>query len=196
MDLRRIRGRAVRAEHGLHLVPHFVGDDCLVHSRVRDSLVADAALVVRVRQHPMHRRLADGSGWSPRRRRSREAARHEFVVELARRPVTGCEHLERPPHQRGSFLVDLDGTYLPPELVAHADVAVADGCLRHGAALRGLLRQTLDDLGREVAGVELGNRRHDAVQQHPRWGLVNVLRGRHQCDPGVLEREVDGHVVG
>mgnify|MGYP002682503644 CR=1 FL=1 len=86
MDLRRIRGRAVRAEHGLHLIPHLVGDDRLVRSGVGDALVADAALVVRVRQHPMHRRLADGSGRSPRRRRSREAARNEFLVELARRP--------------------------------------------------------------------------------------------------------------
>nr|WP_312349345.1 hypothetical protein [Actinomyces sp.] len=117
-------------------------------------------------------------------------------MKLARRPVAGCEHLERPPHQRGSLLVDLDGAYFPPELVAHADVAVADGCLRHGAALRGLLRQTLDDLGGEVAGVELRDRGHDAVQQHPGRGLVDVLRGRHQRDAGVLEGEVDGHVVG
>lgn len=35
-----------------------------------------------------------------------------------------------------------------------------------------------------------------AVQQHPRWGLVDVLRGRYQRDSGVLEREVDCHVVG
>lgn len=72
-------------------------------------------------------------------------------MELARRPVAGGEQLERPPHQRGSLLVDLDGAYLTPEVVAHADIAVADGCLRHGAALRGLLRQTLDDLGGEIA---------------------------------------------
>lgn len=46
MDLGRICGRAVRAEHGLHLIPHLVRDDRLVHPRVGDSLVADAALVV------------------------------------------------------------------------------------------------------------------------------------------------------
>nr|WP_248846216.1 hypothetical protein [Rhodococcus pyridinivorans] len=118
------------------------------------------------------------------------------MVELAGRPATGCEHLERPPDQSGSFLVDLDGAYLPPEVVAHADVAVADRRLRHCAALRGLLRQAFDDLSGEVAGVELGNRGHDAVQQHPRWSLVDVLRRRHERDAGVLECEVDGHVVG
>nr|WP_241698549.1 hypothetical protein [Flaviflexus huanghaiensis] len=117
-------------------------------------------------------------------------------MELAGRPVTGSKHLEGPPDQSGSFLVDLDGAYLPPEFVAYADVAVADRCPRHGAALCGLLRQALDDLGSEVAGVELGNRRHDAMQQHSRRGLVDVLRGRDQRDAGVLEREVDSHVVG
>src|SRR5690625_3364384 len=117
-------------------------------------------------------------------------------MELARGPVAGGEHLEGPPDQPRPVVVDLDGAYLAPERVAHADVAVADGCLRHGAALRGLLRQSLHDLGSEVAGVELGNRGHDAVQQHPRWGLVDVLRRRYQRDSGILEREVDGHVIG
>lgn len=37
-------------------------------------------------------------------------------MKLARRPVAGCEHLERPPDQRGSFFVDLDSAYLPPPL--------------------------------------------------------------------------------
>ncbi|MPN34769.1 hypothetical protein SDC9_182263 [bioreactor metagenome] len=72
-------------------------------------------------------------------------------MELARRPVAGGEHLERPADQPRPFVVDLDGAYLPPEVVAHADIAVADGCLRHRAALRGLLRQTFDDLGGEIA---------------------------------------------
>ena len=118
------------------------------------------------------------------------------MVELARRPIPGREHLERPPNQRCPLLVQLNGTNLATELVAHPNVAVADGRLRHRPALRGLLRQALDDLRGQVPRVELGNRRHDAVQQHPRGRLVDVLRRRHQRHPGILECQVDGHVVG
>ena len=82
-------------------------------SGVGHALIADAALVVRVLQHPVHRRLRDGSGWSSRRRCRREPSRHEFLVELVGRPVAGCEHLERPPDQSRTLFVDLDGAYLP-----------------------------------------------------------------------------------
>ena len=82
------------------------------------------------------------------------------------------------------------------ELVARADVEVADGRLAVGAAADGLLVHALGDLGGEVAGVELGDRGHDAVQQHPRGGLVDVLRRGDEHDPALLECEVDAHVVG
>ncbi|MPN34770.1 hypothetical protein SDC9_182264 [bioreactor metagenome] len=55
VHLRCIRCGSVRAEHGLHLVPHLVRDDRLVCSGIGDALVAHAALVVRVRQHPVYR---------------------------------------------------------------------------------------------------------------------------------------------
>nr|WP_241655421.1 hypothetical protein [Actinomyces oricola] len=34
------------------------------------------------------------------------------------------------------------------------------------------------------------------MQQHPRGRLVDVFGRRHQRHPGVLECQVDGHVVG
>jgi len=50
-----VSGGSVCTEHGLYLVPHLVGDDRLVCSGVGDALEPDASLVVRVRQHPVHR---------------------------------------------------------------------------------------------------------------------------------------------
>ncbi|HQA78859.1 MAG TPA: hypothetical protein PLL50_10960, partial [Propionicimonas sp.] len=43
-------------------------------------------------------------------------------MKLARGPVAGGEHLERPPDQPRTLFVDLDGACLAPEVVAHADV--------------------------------------------------------------------------
>nr|WP_243837878.1 hypothetical protein [Cumulibacter soli] len=112
------------------------------------------------------------------------------------RVVPGGVGLERPPHQRCAGGVDLDGADLAAEFVAFGDVEVADGGFAVGAAGDRLLRHALGDLVGEVAAVELGDRGHDAVHQHPRRRLVDVLCRRHQDHAGVFEREVDRDVVG
>lgn len=81
-------------------------------------------------------------------------------------------------------------------VVGLADVEVADGCASWGAALGDLLRQPLGDFGGEVAAVELRNRGHDAVDEHPRRRLVDRLRRRHERDPGADEGFVNLHVIG
>ncbi len=50
-------------------------------------------------------------------------------------------------------------------------------------------------VGGEVLGVELGNARHDPVQQHPGWGLVDVLCRRDERDFGVEQRPVNFDLV-
>jgi len=65
-----------------------------------------------------------------------------------------------------------------------------------GAAVPGLLAHALDDLIGQVPAVELGDGAHDAVQQHAARRLVDVLRGRHQPDAGLLEGPVDLHIIG
>jgi hypothetical protein len=68
--------------------------------------------------------------------------------------------------------------------------------LARRAAVLGLLHAALDDLRRQVATVELADRRHDAVQQQARWCLVDVLGHRHQFGTGLSDRQVDRHVIG
>jgi hypothetical protein len=58
------------------------------------------------------------------------------------------------------------------------------------------LVHALGDLVGEVAGVELRDGGHDAVQQHPGRGLVDVLRRGDEHDPGLFQGQVDRHVVG
>ncbi len=58
------------------------------------------------------------------------------------------------------------------------------------------MHHAFGDLVGEVARVELGDAAHDAVHQHSRRGLVDVLAGADQGHSRLLEREVDRYVVG
>ncbi|MDN5720531.1 MAG: hypothetical protein L0H20_12165 [Corynebacterium sp.] len=116
-------------------------------------------------------------------------------MELADGPVAGGVGLERPLDHRGTFGVEFDGARFAAEFVGGADVEVSDGGLADGAAADGLLGHAFGDLGGEVAGVELRDGGHDAVQQHPRGRLVDVLGGGDEHDPGLLEGQVDRDVI-
>ena len=59
----------------------------------------------------------------------------------------------------------------------------------------GFLAHPLDDLVGEVAGVELGDGAHDAVQQNAARRLVDVLAGRDQPHTRLFERPVYLHIV-
>ena len=117
-----------------------------------------------------------------------------FGEEVPEVPLAGGVLVERPLHDRTPDRVDFDGADLAAVLHL-ADVEVPGGCLSDGAAPFGLLDTALDDFVGEVAAVELGDRAHDPVQQHARWGVVDVLGARHQGDPGSLERQVDLDIV-
>ncbi|MDQ4113909.1 MAG: hypothetical protein M3306_22850 [Actinomycetota bacterium] len=196
VNLGRLGYALVRGEDGLHLVPDLRRDQRFVRALVGDAAVDHVALVVRVRKHPVYRRHGERLGRMLGRRQTDQPARGQFFVELADGPVPGGVGLVRPLDQRRPVGIELHRAHLTAELVAGADVEVADGCLTDRTAGGGLLRHALDDLGGEVAGVELRDRGHDAVQQHPAGGLVDVLRRGDEHDPGFLEREVNGHVVG
>jgi len=65
-----------------------------------------------------------------------------------------------------------------------------------GCATRfGLLAHALLGFGSQVARVELGDRTHDPVQQHPAGRLVDVLGARHELGTASLEREGDLDVI-
>ncbi|MEA5154479.1 MAG: hypothetical protein VB059_06765 [Raineyella sp.] len=164
-------------------------------ARLLGSLVAHDADVVRVAQHREERGTADRPGRTLRRGYGGESARGGLGEQTDDGVLAGCVLLEHPPHQRGALGVDLDGAVLAALLVALADVEVADRCSHRGAAGLELLVQALADLGCEVLGVELRDGRHDAVQQHPRGRLVDVLRRRHQGHPGFDQTTVNLHIV-
>ncbi|MCT1514168.1 hypothetical protein M3E75_07985 [Corynebacterium sanguinis] len=174
---------------GLDIDQRFVGAGLL------GSLVADDADVVRVAQHREERGTAHRPGRTLRRGYGGESARGGLGEQADNGVLTGRVLLEYPPHQRGALGVDLDGAVLAALLVTLADVEIPDWCSHRGSAGLELLVQALADLGCEVFGVELCDGGHDAVQQHPRGRLVDVLRRRHQGHPGFDQAAVNLHIV-
>ncbi|MGC2372408.1 MAG: hypothetical protein WA484_00905 [Solirubrobacteraceae bacterium] len=77
-----------------------------------------------------------------------------------------------------------------------ADIEVAKRDTSRGAAVLGLLDAALDYLVCQIPRVKLGNRTHNPMQQQTRRCLVDILADRHQLGPGLLERQVDRHVIG
>nr|WP_231939112.1 hypothetical protein [Brevibacterium sandarakinum] len=139
-----------------------------------------------------HRRL----GRPLRSRHGGQATIDEFLAQADRGVVAGGVGLERPLDQRCPLGVDLDGADFPAEFVTAGDVEVAHRGFAVGAAALGFLVHALGDFTGEVAGVELRDGGHDAVQQHPRGGLVDVLGCGDEHDASLFEGQVDGHVVG
>ena len=95
----------------------------------------------------------------------------------------------------GALGIDLDRSNLAAVLVGATDVEVADRGAHRGSALRELLGEAFGDFGGEVAAVELRDGRHDSVDQHPRWGLVDRLRRRYQGDACGEKGFVNPHVI-
>nr|WP_246136619.1 hypothetical protein [Leekyejoonella antrihumi] len=191
-----VAGLVVRRQQVLHLLPGRGVDEGLVGSGVDDAPVVDLAFVVGVVQD-----LVDGGDaeWlaGPLRCRPRgQAAVGQLVEQQSDGGVALGIAEERPADEVGAFGVDLDCAVDPSQLVGEMHVLVSQGCPVDGATQAGLLDQSLGDLVGQVAGVELGDAAHDAVHQHSGWRLVDVLAGGHQRDPGLLQGEVDGHVVG
>ncbi|MCI1978282.1 MAG: hypothetical protein LKJ44_00975 [Bifidobacteriaceae bacterium] len=189
-------GHLVGVEHRLDPVPHFGGDQWLVQPVVARATERYLTLVVRVGEHPVD----GGEGWRPGgplgRGRGGQAPVDEFLPEGDGRVVAGGVRLERPLDQDRPVGVRLHDAHFATQLVALGDVEVADGGFAVGAARLGLLAHALGHFVGEVAAVELGDGGHDAVHQHPGGGLVDVLGGGHEDDPGLFQGEMDGHVVG
>ncbi|HQY96686.1 MAG: hypothetical protein L0H96_00615 [Humibacillus sp.] len=196
MGLGLLPGGLVRGEHRLDAVPDLGRDQRFVQAVVAGTAEADAALVVGVGEHLVdrgqHRRL----GGPLRGRHGGQAPVDEFLAQADRGVVPGGVGLEGPRDQWCPVGVDFDGADLAAEFVTLGDVEVAHRGLAVGPATLGFLVHALGDLAGEVPGVELRDGGHDAVQQHPGRGLVDVLGRGDEHDPGLFEGEVDGHVVG
>lgn len=188
-------GFLARVEQPLHLLPGLDIDQRLVRAGLFRAFVADDPDVVRVAQQIEERRAPNRARGSLRGRHAGQPARGHVREQINDGAFPGGVLLEHPPHQRCAFGVDLDGAVLAALLITLADVEVADRGAHRGAAGLELLRQPLGDLSGEILGVELRDGRHDAVQQHPRGRLVDVLRRRYQRHARLDQTTMNLHII-
>ena len=187
---------AVLAEDGLDALPGGLVDEGLVRARVVDALVGDDAAVIKVAQDGEEFVVAEGVGRSAGRGGGGQAVSGEMVSESRQRPTVGGVLGESLSDEGAADRVDVNPAGLPAAAVAALPVEITEWCAADGAAGAGLLAHPLDDLGGQVARVELGDAAHDAVQQHPTRRLVNVLAGGDQPHAGLVKRPGDLHIVG
>lgn len=185
---------AAVAQEVLHLLEKLKVDDGMVTPGVKDSVVGDNPDVVLVAQHPVHFAAVEGTSRSTPRPLGSETSAFEFLGQLADRPLACGVGLEGPRHMRCTFLVDGNGSDLPA-IDELPGVQVADRRPVGGAADLGFLLHALAGFGGEVGAVELGDRRHDAVEQLAAGCLVDVLRGGHDLGSGGSDVHDDADVV-
>nr|WP_229770218.1 hypothetical protein [Schaalia hyovaginalis] len=188
-------GGGAGVQKSLNLLPRLYTDDRFVGAGVKSPLVADLSDVVRITQQLEERGPPHRPRRTLRRRHRGQSSCGGFGQQVRDGVLTGRVGLEDPPDEGRTVGVDLNGPVLPTLRVALADVAVADRCPAWSAACGDFLGHALGHFGGEVAGVELRNRGHDPVQQHPRRGLVDVLGRGDQLDAGVDELAVDVDVI-
>ncbi|MEX3529003.1 hypothetical protein VVR64_08010 [Corynebacterium xerosis] len=182
-------------QEGLDLLPGLGVDDGFVGAGMESTLVADLPDVVRVAQQLEERRAPHRPRRSLRCRDRGEAPRGGFSQQVGDGVLAFGVGVEHPADEGCPVGVDLDGAVLPAVLVLASDVEVADRCTARCAACGDFLGHAFGDFGGEVAGVELRDRGHDAVQQHAGGGFVDVLGGGDQLDAGVDEVAVDVDVI-
>jgi len=160
-------GHLACGEDVLHSIPKFRAHQRFVESVVAGATEDHVAFVVGVGEHLLDRGQPRSLRRPLRGRHGREATVNKFAVQHRGRVVPRRVRLERPPHQSSAVGVRDYGGNVAAEFVTLVDVEVADGGTTNGAAGGGFLGHALGHLVGEVAGVELCDRGHDAVQQHP-----------------------------
>ena len=179
----------------LHRLPGGSVHERLVRPGVLHSLEGDNALVVGVSQQRLQKSDRDRVGRLAGGRRDGQPTIVEMLRQLPRRPVT-CRILrESQPHQRCALLVQHHGADLSPMLIPPSHIHIPQRCLAQCPAIPCFLTHPLDDLIGEIPAVELSDGAHNAMQQHPTWRLVDVLRCRDQPHTSLLKGPVYLHIV-
>ena len=186
---------AVLVEDGLDALPGGVVDEGLVFTGVLDALVGDDAAVVGVAEDGEEFVVAEGVGRPAGRGGGGQALSGEMVSEGRQRPAVGGVFGEGLGDEWAADRVDVDPAGFPAPAVAALLVEIAKRGPADGPAGAGFLAHPLDDLGGQVARVELGDAAHDAVQEHAAGSLVNILTGGDQAHAGLVKRPVDLHIV-
>nr|WP_234816497.1 hypothetical protein [Mycolicibacterium agri] len=156
----------VRGEHVLHALPCGFVNQRLVAAGVLDASVRHFAPVVRRGENFVQGVVLDGPGGRARCWSGCQATAFEFGSEILECPVAGRVGGEGPGDQRGTVRVNLDCPDFAAVFGDDTDIAVAERGLAWCATDLGLLFHAFDDFKSEIAAVELGDRAHDAVQQH------------------------------
>nr|WP_300569473.1 hypothetical protein [uncultured Acetatifactor sp.] len=98
-----------------------------------------------------------------------------MVGEILNRPLPSGIFLECQLDQRCPLFVQHYGPLLTALIINAPDIQISQWCQARRASILDLFVQALFDLIRQVLRVKLSNRAHDAVEQHPGWGVVNAL---------------------
>ncbi|MFB8777153.1 hypothetical protein VSS16_31280 [Streptomyces broussonetiae] len=176
------------------MVERVLVDEGGVTALVPDALELHVAEVVAVHEHLVDVLDGDGTSRPLGRGWDAQAATVEFIPELTHGPGAAGVGLEHPLDERGSIRVNGDRTNLA-SVDPFADVEVAERGESGSPAHAGLLAHPLLGLHGQVRGVELGDGRHDAVQQLAGGRVVDVLGGGHQLCACVANGDVDRYVV-
>ncbi len=188
-------GDLAGVEQCLYLLPGVEADHRFVRAGLFGAFVADDADVVGVAQQLEEPGTCNRPRGALRCRHGREAARGNLGEQVDHGAIAGRVLLEYLPDQRCPFWVDVDGAVLAALLVLLAHIQIADRCPHRSAAGGELLAQAFRNLVGEVLRVELGDARHDAVQQRAGRSFIDVLRRRDEGDACGHEPTVDLDIV-
>nr|WP_261776202.1 MULTISPECIES: hypothetical protein [unclassified Rhodococcus (in: high G+C Gram-positive bacteria)] len=119
----------------------------------------------------------------------------EFLRHRLQRPIPHRENLESPRYVRGSFRVHDDRSYLSAVSIDLLDIQVSKRSPAWRPTGLGLLLHPFVDFERKVLAVEFRDRAHDAVKEHSRGRLVDILGGGHQLRPCLLDCPVNLRIV-
>nr|WP_244278249.1 hypothetical protein [Gordonia westfalica] len=177
-----------------------LGEKCLAHKSwvatgILDPLEPDGTGVVAVLEHRGDMRVSDRSAGAVRSGHGGHAAFVELVFDHSGCPFTGGVTLEHPGDPLATLGVDDDGLHFSAVVSAGAAVEVAERCHAWGAATLRFLQHALARFGGQVAAVELGDRAHDAVEQHATRSLVDVFRAGDELGTNRRELQIDLDVV-
>nr|WP_254710440.1 hypothetical protein [Streptomyces lunaelactis] len=186
--------RSASCPNGLHLLEGHSVDERRMPAFVPDALVPDEAGVVAIDEHLVDVLVAQRAFRELLRGWDAQSSAVEFGGELTHGPVAGGVGAEHPLDERCALRIDGDCADFA-SVDAFADIAVAERRMTRRAAGFGLLPHTLLGFGGQVGGVELGDARHDPVQELARGCLVDVLLGGDELCSGLADGHVDEHVV-
>nr|WP_298446051.1 hypothetical protein [Ferrimicrobium sp.] len=183
-------------EQILDLLPGLRIHQGFMESGVGDAPIEDLSLVIRVAEQFVQSGDRQRLGWPLGRCSCGKSPSSQFIEQRPKRWISFGVAKECPGDHVRSLGIDLHGSVDSSERIVDMDVSIAKWCPRDGATDAGFLDQSFSDLVGEIAGVKLGDATHDPVHKHPRWSLVDVFAGADECDPCLLQGEVDRDVIG